>query len=61
MPALANELEWPAIAAGRSAGTSRPRRTARIAVHVLGWPLRVKIGLLSGFSLAAAVQHLVPA
>lgn len=59
MPALVNELEWPAIAAGRSAGTSRPRHTARIAAHLLAWPLLVKAGLLSGFALAAAVQHLL--
>ncbi len=59
MPALVNELEWPAISAGRSAGTRRPRRAARIAVHFLGWPLLVKIGLLSGFALSAAVQHML--
>jgi hypothetical protein len=61
MPALVNEMEWPAIAAGRLTGTSRPSRTARIAAHLLGWPLLVKAGLLSGFALAAAVQHLLAA
>jgi hypothetical protein len=32
-----------------------------IAAHLLGWPLLVKVGLLTGFSLAAAVQHLLAA
>lgn len=58
MPALVNELEWPAIAAaGGRAGTPRLGRTARILAHLFGWPLLVKVGLLTGFALAAAVQH----
>jgi hypothetical protein len=59
MPALVNELEWPAISAGRATGTSRPRRTAQVAAHLLAWPLLVKAGLLSGFAVAATVQHLL--
>lgn len=54
MPALVNEVERPAIAA---AGTPRFGRTARITAHLLGWPILVKGGLLTGFALAAAVQH----
>lgn len=57
MPALAKELEWPAVAAGGLAGTPRLGRTARILAHLFGWPLLVKVGLLTGFALAAAVQH----
>jgi hypothetical protein len=60
MPALVKKLDWPAIAAaGRSGGTPQLGRIARIVAHVVGWPLLVKSGLLSGFALAAAVQHLV--
>lgn len=58
MPALVNELKWPGIAAaGGSTGTQRLARTARILAHLFGWPLLVKAGLLTGFALAAAVQH----
>jgi hypothetical protein len=60
MPALVNRLGWPATAAiGGSPGTPRLRRNARITAHLLGWPLLVKTGLLSGFALTAAVQHLL--
>lgn len=58
MPALVKKLEWPAIAAaGGLPGTPRLGRTARILAHLFGWPLLVKAGLLTGFALAAAVQH----
>ena len=30
-----------------------------IATHLVGWPLLVKVGLFTGFGLAAAVQHLL--
>lgn len=60
MPALVKKLDWPAIAsAGRLGGTPRLGRTARIAAHLLGWPILVKAGLLSGFALAATVQQLL--
>lgn len=60
MPALVKKPDWPAIAAaGRLGGTPQLARTARIAAHLLGWPLLVKVGLLSGFALAAGVQHLL--
>lgn len=58
MPALVNELEWPGTAAaGRPTGPRRLGRTARIMAHLFGWPLLAKAGLLTGFALAAAVQH----
>lgn len=61
MAALSKEPGWPAIATpGSVAGTPLLRRTARLAAHLLGWPLLVKGGLLTGFALAAAVQHLLP-
>jgi hypothetical protein len=60
MPAHVNRLGWPATAAsGGSPGTARLGRNARITAHLLGWPLLVKIGLLSGFAITAAVQHLL--
>ena len=59
MPALVDELEWPAMVAGRSTVTPRFGRTARMTAHLLAWPLLVKAGLLSGFALGAAVQHLL--
>ena len=59
MAALVNELGWPAITARRPTVTPRLGRTARITAHLLGWPLLVKVGLLTGFAVAAAVQKLV--
>ena len=62
MPALVDELNWPANPA--TAGVSgRPgaRRAARLAGHLLGWPLLVKAGLLGGVGLAWAVRHLLGA
>jgi hypothetical protein len=44
----------------RSADPARRlRRAARIGAHVLGWPILVKTGLLTGFAVAAAARHLV--
>lgn len=60
MAVLLKELRWPAITtAGSVAGTPRLRRTGRLTAHLLGWPLLVKGGLLTGFALAAAVQNLL--
>ncbi|HEX8125094.1 MAG TPA: hypothetical protein VF548_05875 [Allosphingosinicella sp.] len=62
MPALVNELQWPTIAAAAGAtGMSGRRRAARLAGHLLGWPLLVKAGLLGGVGLAWAVRHLLGA
>lgn len=53
MPATAKELHWPGI------DSPRLGRTARITAHLLGWPILVKGGLLTGFGLAAAIQQLL--
>ncbi|HYW17489.1 MAG TPA: hypothetical protein VE891_15230 [Allosphingosinicella sp.] len=60
MPALVKEMDWRAIpASGRSNGAPLLGRTARITAHLLGWPLLVKAGLLTGLAIASAVQHLL--
>lgn len=60
MAALLDDLAWPAVTtAGILTGTPRLGRTARITAHLVGWPLLLKVGLLTGFALAAAVRHLV--
>jgi hypothetical protein len=56
MPATAKEFHWPALAAS---GGPRLGRTARITAHLFGWPLLIKLGLLTGFGLAAAIQQLL--
>ncbi|HEX8239494.1 MAG TPA: hypothetical protein VF574_07130 [Allosphingosinicella sp.] len=62
MQAPVNIPGQPAIAAPRAdSRTPRLGRAARMTAHLLGWPLLVKAGLLSGCALAAAVQHLVAA
>lgn len=61
MSELVERLKWVTAAAGGSPGTPRLGRNARITAHLFGWPLLVKVGLLSGFALAAAVQHLLAA
>ena len=56
MPAAPKEFHWPALAA-----TDIPHlgRTGRITAHLFGWPILVKVGLLTGFGLAASVQQLL--
>lgn len=61
MPALVSKMDWPPFAPGGSAGTPRLGRAARITAHLLGWPLLVKLGLLLGFALTAAVQTVLAA
>ena len=60
MAALMKNMEWPVIALlGKLEGTPGLRLAGRIAAHLLGWPLLVKAGLLTGFALSASVQHLL--
>ena len=60
MAALVNKGRWPTSpAAGRLAGMPRLCRAGWIAAQVLGWPILVKAGLLTGFAVAASVQHLL--
>ena len=62
MPALVSKMDWPPLAPGGGAtGTPRLGRAARITAHLLGWPLLVKLGLLLGFALTAAVQTVLAA
>ena len=58
--ALVKKGRWRAIpAAGRPDRLPRLRRAGWIGAQIIGWPLLLKAGLLTGFALAASVQHLL--
>lgn len=60
MPTCVDQAEWPAVAwLDDLVGAPRLRRARRIAAHILGWPLLVQVGLLTGFAIAAFVRHLL--
>ena len=60
MSALAEKERWGAISApNRRDGVPRRRRIAALAAQAVGWSLLVPAGLLTGFAIAASVQHVL--